>query len=148
MTILSETTTPLARAQLDLKDWVRLGFGAAALAIAGVLITQALALALMPSLALFAPLDSLARSMLFTLVPAIGATILFAWLARRSAQPVAAFLKVSLVVLVLSFIPDFLYPDPDKVLLASAVAAFLHVVAGALIVGTLVWGYQRQTRNG
>lgn len=148
MTTLAATTTPVARAQLGLKDWARLGFGAAALAIAGVLVTQALALALMPSLALFSPLDSLARSVLFTFVPAIGATIIFAWLARRSAQPVAAFLKISLVVLMLSFIPDFLYPDPDKVLLASTVAAFLHVVAGALIVGTLVWGYQRKTHNG
>jgi hypothetical protein len=148
MSTISATTASSAHSQLDLKDWALLGLGGAALAIAGVLVVQALALSLMPALALFPPLDNLARSALFTLVPALGATMVFAWLARRSAQPVAAFLKISLVVLLLSLIPDFLYPDPDKTLLASTVAAFLHVLAGALIVGTLVWGYQRKSQNG
>ena len=148
MSTISATPASSTHAQLDLKDWALLGLGAAALAIAGVLAAQALALALMPSLALFPPLDNFARSALFTLVPAFGATIVFAWLARRSAQPVAAFLKVSLVVLLLSIIPDYLLPDPDKTLLASTVTAALHLLAGALIVGTLVWGYQRKTRAG
>jgi hypothetical protein len=122
---------------------LKLGLITAAASIVAVLVVQALAIALWPEIALFAPLDSYGRSAIFTLVPALGATALLAWLAERRAQPVQTFIQISAVVLLVSFIPDYILPVPHKTLLASSVAAFLHVVAGVVIVLLLIVGYQR-----
>lgn len=131
-----------AQSRLHLAAWLQLGLTAAGLSIPAVLVVQALAIALWPDIALFKPLDSFARSALFVLVPALAATAVFAWLAARSAQPVPAFLRLTAVVLLVSVIPDYLLPDAHTTLLASSVAAGLHVVAGAVTAGTLVAGYQ------
>jgi hypothetical protein len=120
-----------------------LGALAAALAVVAVLAVQALAVAFWPEVALFKPLDSFARSALFTAVPAFLATGLFAWLAARRPDPEGAFVGIAAVVLLVSFIPDYLLPVPDKTFLASTVAAVLHVVAAAVIVSVLVAGYRR-----
>lgn len=124
-------------------QWLVLGALAAAVATAAVLIFLTIAIAIWPDIALFKPLDSYARAALFTIIPAFAATGLFAWLAARRADPVRAFLRIAAVVLLLSFIPDYLLPVPDKTFLASTVAAFLHVVAAVAIVGVLVGGYRR-----
>jgi len=127
----------------DTRQWIVLGALAATLAVVAVLVAQAIAVALWPNIALFKPLDSYARAALFTLIPAIAATALFARLARRPAEPERVFLRSAAVVLLLSFIPDYLLPVPDKTFLASSVAAFLHIVAAAVIVAVLVGGYRR-----
>ncbi len=124
-------------------QWILMGSVAALLAAAAVLAVQWIALAIWPEAALFKPLDSYARSALFTIVPALGATALFAWLAARRPNPVGAFVRIAIVVLLLSFIPDYLLPVPDRTFLASSIAAFMHVVAAAVIVGVLVAGYRR-----
>lgn len=137
----AETGPP--KAGLTAGRWATLGLLAATASIAAVLAVQFAALALWPEASLFAPLDSYARSALFTLVPAIGATIVFAWLARRRERPVRDFVLLSGVLLALSLIPDYILAVPHRTLLASSVAAFLHVVASAVIVGVLVAGYRR-----
>lgn len=131
--------------QLDRNQWLKLGVATAVLSVIAVLIVQVVAIAIWPDIALFKPLDSYARTAVFTAVPAIAATALFAWLARRRADPVPTFLKISAVVLVLSIIPDYLLPVEYKTFLASTVTAFLHVVAAAVTVSVLVIGYRRQT---
>lgn len=130
--------------QLDRNQWVRMGAVTAVASIISVLIIQAAAIAIWPDITLFKPLDSYARTALFTLIPAVGATAVFAWLTRRKTDPVSSFLKISAVVLVLSIIPDYLLPVEHKTLLASSVTAFLHVVAASITVSTLVVGYRRQ----
>jgi hypothetical protein len=139
------TVDPRTNIQLERGQWARLGLVTALVSIVAVLVVQALAIALWPEIALFAPLDNYARSAIFTLVPVLGATGLLAWLAGRSARPVGTFIGVSVVVLLLSIIPDFVLPVPHKTLLASSVTASLHVVAGALTMLMLVIGYRRQT---
>jgi len=129
-------------------QWLVLGALAAAVATAAVVIVLAIAIAIWPDITLFKPLDSYARAALFTIIPALAATGLLAWLAARRADPVRAFVRLAAVVLLLSFIPDYLLPVPDKTLLASSVAAFLHVVAAAAIVGVLVGGYRRLINRG
>jgi hypothetical protein len=124
-------------------DWVKLGINATIMSIIAILIVQALAIAIWPDIALFAPLDSYIRSAIFTLVPAIGATALLAWLAAKQIQPVKKFIAISVVVLVISIIPDYILPVEHKTVLASSVTAFLHVVAALVIVPVLVIGYQR-----
>ena len=124
-------------------QWLTLGAMAAVLAAAAVLAVQWLALSIWPDAALFKPLDSYARTVLFTIIPAFGATALFAWLAGRRPAPARSFVRISAVVLLLSIIPDYILPVPDKTLLASSITAFLHVVAAAVIVGVLLAGYRR-----
>lgn len=125
-------------------QWMRLGATAVAASVLVVLIVQYLAITLWPEIALFKPLDSYLRSAIFTAVPAIIATALFAWLTRHRSQPERTFISISAVVLLLSIIPDYLLPVEYKTFLASSVTAFLHVVAALVIVGVLVSGYRRQ----
>jgi hypothetical protein len=134
-------------AQIETKAWAQLGLGAAVASIAAVLLVQALAIAYWPEIALFKPLDSYARSALFVLVPAVGATAVFAWLVGRREQPVRDFIMLSAIILLVSIIPDYALPDANKTLLASTVTAFLHVVAGIITVTLLTIGHQRQTKQ-
>lgn len=129
---------------LETRDWAKLGINAAVVSIIAVLIGQALAIAIWPEIALFAPLDSYLRAVIFTLVPVIGATVLLAWLVAKQAQPVKKFITISIVVLIISIIPDYILPVEHKTVLASSVAACLHVVAAVSTVSMLVIGYQRQ----
>ena len=135
---------PQATTQPDRNQWIRIGLVAAVLSILAVLITQWLAITLWPDIALFKPLDSYLRTAIFTAVPAAVATALFAWLAAHKPQPVHKFLIISTVVLLLSFIPDYLLPVPNKTMLASSVAAFMHVVAIVVITTVLVIGYRQR----
>jgi hypothetical protein len=139
-------TTAKVRSEsaLDRNQWLLLGAVTAAASVAAVLIVQMIAMAIWPDVALFRPLDSLPRTAVFTAVPAAGATAVFAWLARRKADPTHSFLKIAAVVLIVSIIPDYLLPVEHKTLLASTVTAFLHVVAAAVTVSVLVAGYRRQ----
>jgi hypothetical protein len=135
-----------ATIRIETKTWAQIGLVAVVVSIVAVLIVQALAIAVWPEIALFKPLDSYARSALFVLVPAIGATAVLAWLAGRREQPVRDLLVISAIVLLVSIVPDYLLPDANKTLLASTVTAFLHVVAGIITVALLISGYQRQTK--
>jgi Family of unknown function (DUF6069) len=128
--------------------WLQIGLLAAAGSILAVLLVQAAILALWPELAAFKPLDSYARSALFTLIPAVLATAVFSWLVKSQDQPVTKFLRISVIVLLLSFIPDFLLPVANRTLAGSLAAASLHLVAGIVTVGLLLAGYTRSIRNG
>ncbi len=145
MTTQTRAAPRPAGPSLQLRHWAPLGATAAAISAAGVVIAQALALAAWPEVAAFRPLDSFPRSVLFTVVPAIIATVVLAQLARRTADPVRPFVGLAAGVLLLSFIPDFVLPDANRTLLASSVAAGLHVVAAVLTTGVLVAGYLHQT---
>ena len=133
-------------AHLASSEWIKLGLFTALVSIVVVLAVQALAIALWPEIALFAPLDSYARSALFTLIPVVGATVLLAWLVRRQERAVRSFIMISVIVLLISIIPDYILPVPNKTLLASSVTAFLHVIAALITVVMLVTAYQRRVR--
>ncbi|MCC6190680.1 MAG: hypothetical protein IT318_16745 [Anaerolineales bacterium] len=136
---------PAPPIRLNGRDWAIIGMAAAAAASAAVVAVQAMAIALWPEIALFKPLDSYPRSILFTTVPALGAAAVLAWLAARQARPGPAFIRLSLAVLLLSFIPDYALPAPHKTVLASSVAACLHVVAGLITMGVLLAGHSHKT---
>lgn len=137
------TINTQAEREPGINQWVQIGLVAAVASVVAVLIVQVLALAIWPDIALFKPLDSYARTAVFTAVPAFVATAVFAWLAGRKQQPVQSFIKISAVVLFLSIIPDYILPVPDKTFLASTVTAFMHVVAAVVTVASLAAGYNR-----
>lgn len=136
-----------AKVPLKWNAWVKIGLKAALASIAAVLAVQAIALAIWPDIAAFGPLDSYPRSALFTLVPVIVATGLLAWLVKTREKPISSFIKISAVVLVLSFIPDYAIPHPSKTVLASSVAAFMHLIAGVITIVMLITGYRQEAEN-
>lgn len=131
------------KTQLSFAQWAQIGLAAAVASILAVLVVQAALLALWPELSSFKPLESYPRSALFTLIPAIGATAVFAWLAQKQPRPVEKFIWISAVVLLVSFIPDYVLPVPNRTLASSSAAAFLHLIAGIVTVGVIVGGYNR-----
>jgi succinate dehydrogenase/fumarate reductase cytochrome b subunit len=134
-------------ASLTTRRWFRIGLQAATGSILAVLLTQTVILAIAPELAAFKPLDNFARSALFTGIPAIIATAVFAWLVKTKDQPVAKFLWIAAGFLLLSFIPDYLLPIPNRTLVASTAAAFLHLVAGIVTVSLILASYARSARG-
>ena len=134
-------------AGLTTTRWLQIGLQAAAGSILAVLLVQAVILALSPELAAFKPLDSYARSALFTFIPAIAATAVFAWLVKTRDRPAVKFMWIAAGILLLSFIPDYLLPVPNRTLAASTAAAFLHLVAGIVTVALILVGYARAAKD-
>ena len=137
-----------AKVPLKWNTWVKIGLKTALASVAAVLAVQFIALAIWPEIAAFGPLDNYLRSALFTLIPAMIATGLFAWLVKSREKPISAFIKISAVVLLLSFIPDYAIAHPEKTFLASSVAALMHLVAGIVTVTMIVSGYRREAKTG
>lgn len=135
-------------ARITNNHWLQIGFRAAVGSVLGVLAVQAIILALAPELRAFKPLDSYARTALFTLIPALGATAVFAWLVKQKDQPVKKFLWISAGFLLLSFIPDYLLPIPNRTLAGSNAAALMHLVAGIVTVSLILAGYSRLRQKG
>ncbi len=133
-----------AKTTLKRNDWLKIGLKTALFSIISVLAVEAIALSIWPETALFKPLDSYPRAALFTLVPAIGATVVFAWLVNHKNQPVKKFMILSAVLLLFSFIPDYVLPLENKTFLASSVAAFMHLTAGLVTVAAIVTGFHKQ----
>src|SRR5690606_21374860 len=126
-------------------QWISIGVAATIAAVIAVLLVLTLMLAIWPDLALFRPLDSYPRAAFFTAVPALIATAIFAWLAANREDPVSSFKKLALAVLLLSFIPDYILPVPNRTFITSSAAALLHVVAAVVIVSMLIVGYRRSS---
>ncbi len=91
------TANVQTKSDMRANDWIKLGLTAAVVSVVAVLAVQTLSIAVWPEIVLFKPLDSYIRSVIFTLAPVIGATILFAWLVARQAQPVQSFINISVV---------------------------------------------------
>lgn len=72
---------------------------------------------------------------IFSVLPAIGAGVLFALLVRFLKQPLLVFYIISGVFLVVSFIPTFSLPVPSGIQISLAL---MHVVSAAAIVWALV----------
>jgi hypothetical protein len=87
----------------------------------------------------FVVLATTGGTILFTVVPAIVAVLLYAILLRFSGNPSRIFTKIAIVVLAVSLIPDLTYipsvpgATPDQ----TAVLMLMHVVAAVVIVSML-----------
>jgi hypothetical protein len=88
-----------------------------------------------------APLQALPvpAVVILTIVPAIGAGLLLAVLARFTKQPLTIFYIIAGVFLLISFFPTFSLPVPGNVQISLAL---MHIIAGAAIV----WGLATRTR--
>ena len=90
----------------------------------------------------FPPLAGPAPTIFFTVIGTLGAAGVLGIVRRRAAHPAAAFRRIAILVLVLSFLPDFwLFSGgasvfPGATSTGVGVLMVLHMVAAL----TIVWG--------
>jgi hypothetical protein len=87
----------------------------------------------------FIILANASGTILFTVVPAIVAVLLYAVLVRFTSNPARIFTNIAVVVLIVSLIPDLTYiPSlPGATSGQTAVLMLMHVVAAVVIVSML-----------
>ena len=124
--------------------WRRLVVVGAGLALAATVATVLIAMALRNGLgvpAAFTPLSTPAVA-ISTVVGMIGATLVFAWVARVQADPGRTFVWIAMAGLIVSWLPDLAiwatraFPETTATGILSLMA--LHPVAAGLAVGILL----------
>lgn len=87
-------------------------------------------------------------AVLFTVVPAIGAVVLYAALLRFAKHPARTFSIIAAIVFVVTTIPDFTYIPtvPGATVGQTAILVLMHIVAAAVIVGLLTTRSRPQGR--
>ncbi len=87
----------------------------------------------------FIVLANASGTILFTVVPAIVAVLLYAALLRFTSNPARIFTNIAIVVLIISLIPDLTYIPtvPGASSGQTAILMLMHVVAAAVIVWML-----------
>jgi hypothetical protein len=87
----------------------------------------------------FVVLANASGTILFTVVPAIVAVLLYAALMRFTSNPARIFTNIAVVVLIVSLIPDLTYiPSvPGASSGQTAILMLMHVVAAGVIVSVL-----------
>jgi hypothetical protein len=96
----------------------------------------------------FIVLANASGTILFTVVPAIVAVLLYAALMRFTSNPARIFTNIAVVVLIVSLIPDLTYiPSvPGATSGQTAVLMLMHVVATTVIVWMLTTLTRPQSR--
>jgi hypothetical protein len=87
----------------------------------------------------FVVLANPSGTILFTVIPAIVAVLLYATLIRFTSNPARIFTNIAVVVLIVSLIPDLTYiPSvPGASTGQTAILMLMHVVAAVVIVAML-----------
>jgi hypothetical protein len=87
----------------------------------------------------FLPLANVGGAVIFTLVPALVAVLLYAALLRLTRHPARVFTAIAAVVFIVTLIPDFTYIPtvPGATGGQTAILVLMHVVAAGVIVGLL-----------
>jgi hypothetical protein len=87
----------------------------------------------------FVVLATTGGTILFTVVPAVVAVLLYAVLLRFASDPARVFTGIAAVVLIISVIPDFTYiPSvPGASAGQVAILVVMHIVAALVIVSLL-----------
>lgn len=87
----------------------------------------------------FVVLANVSGTILFTVVPAVVAVLLYAALIRFTSNPARIFTNIAVVVLIISLIPDLTYIPtvPGASTGQTAILMLMHVVAAVVIVSML-----------
>ena len=87
----------------------------------------------------FVVLANASGTILFTVVPAVVAVLLYAALIRFTSNPARIFTNIAVVVLIISLIPDLTYIPtvPGASSSQTAILMLMHVVAAVVIVSML-----------
>ena len=96
----------------------------------------------------FIVLSNPSGAILFTVVPAIVAVLLYAALLRFTRHPARTFSIIAAIVFVVTVIPDFTYIPtvPGATVGQTAILILMHIVAAAVIVGLLTTRTRTESR--
>src|SRR5215211_2976038 len=135
----SLSSAPVASPAVCRGRFALVGLGTVAAAGIANLLVYALGSAVVGYDPGFVVLANASGTILFTVVPAIVAVLLYAVLMRFSGNPARIFTNIAVVVLILSLIPDLTYiPSvPGASTGQTAILMLMHVVAASVIVWTL-----------
>jgi hypothetical protein len=139
---MTSTSSSSAPAETRAVNWGRfalVGLGTVVAAVAANVLVYFIGSALVGYDPGFVVLATVWGAVLFTVVPAIVAVLLYAILLRFSGNPARVFTIIAAVVLVLSLIPDITYIPtvPSSSPAQTAVLMVMHVVAAIVIVSML-----------
>ena len=135
----SAARTPAAAGRVDWGHYARVGLGTVVAAVLANALFYYVAAALIAYDPEFVVLASVMGAVIFTVVPAIVAVLLYAALLRFTRHPVGIFNGISAVVFVVTLIPDFTYIPtvPGASPAQTAVLVLMHVIAAVVIVRML-----------
>jgi hypothetical protein len=147
----ANATSLIATSSASIVSWGRyalLGLGTVVAAVLANTVFYYLGAALVAYDPEFIVLANPSGAIIFTLVPAIGAVLLYAGLLRFTRHPVTIFNIISALVFVVTLIPDFTYIPtvPGASNGQTAVLVLMHVIAAAVIVRLLTSQRGRQSR--
>jgi hypothetical protein len=123
-------------------DWGRyalVGIGTVVAAVIANVIVYFIGSALVRYDPQFVVLATVSGTIIFTVVPAIVAVVIYGLLLRFAADPARIFTILAIVVLVVSWIPDLTYIPtvPGSSGAQTAVLMVMHAVAAVVIVSML-----------
>lgn len=134
-------TSPFAKRSrvIDWRSYAVVGLGTIVAAVVANVLVYYLGSAIVTYDPQFVVLANVSGTVLFTVVPAIVAVLLYAVLLRFTADPARIFTGIAAVVLVLSWIPDITYIPtvPGATAGQTVVLMIMHLVAAAVIVWML-----------
>lgn len=115
------------------------GLGTIVAAVLGNVLVYALGSAIVGYDAEFLILADVGGAILFTVVPAIVAVLLYAVLCRFTARPALVFNVIAAIVFVVTLLPDLTYIPtlPGATVGQTATLILMHIVAAAIICGML-----------
>jgi hypothetical protein len=97
----------------------------------------------------FVVLANVSGAVIFTVVPAIVAVLLYAALLRFTRHPAGIFSVIAAIVFVVTLIPDFTYIPtlPGSSAEQTAILVLMHVIAAGVIVRMLTAPARPQVRS-
>jgi hypothetical protein len=128
------TTTPTPSTARSSRSLWRTGIASGAVAAAATAAFAAIVDAAGVSLAVGGEEIPVLGFAQLTFVAALIGTVLAVVLARRAQQPARTFLRTTIALTVLSFVPDVIADAPNGTRLALAVS---HVVAAVIVIPAL-----------
>jgi hypothetical protein len=135
----SSATEPVASRTESRGRFALIGLATVAAAVIANLLVYLLGSVIVGYDSQFIILANASGTILFTVVPAIVAVLLYAVLVRFTSNPARIFTNIAVVVLIVSLIPDLTYiPSlPGATSGQTAVLMLMHVVAAVVIVSML-----------
>jgi hypothetical protein len=133
------SSAPVASRAVSRGRFALVGLGTVAAAVIANLLVYLLGSAVVGYDPQFVVLANASGSILFTVVPAIVAVLLYAALMRFTSNPARIFTNIAVVVLIVSLIPDLTYIPlvPGASSAQTAILMLMHVVAAGVIVSML-----------
>ena len=136
---LTSSSVPMALSPVSRGRFALVGLGTVAAAVIANLLVYLLGSVVVGYNPQFIVLANASGTILFTVVPAIVAVLVYAALMRFTSNPARIFTNIAVVVLIVSLIPDLTYiPSvPGATSGQIAVLMLMHVVAAIVIVSML-----------